>query len=360
MKKLSAFLTALVLCLTLAACGGVSDEPDDTAQSASSKAQTEKTEESTDDESVSESSEAESSEAESSSEDAEESTAEGTADSISDSQADTEGSDAPIDEQTLTDRFYAYFEAIETNDEEAFSEAIGFDVYLDSVKQLLPDEEDAADPALVGQLLDGYIEVYSQTDIEPNGALKNIKWEKVEPDQDEEALQIEYYDCFFSVNDSISGEDIPFNASAMELDGEYFILFQPGEASSLGSYVEKSKITAANINAKTVYISVMEFVTEEEVNGGDVEALASEICGEIDMKNINALSGRIKDIGEMLTEWTGYEGYVYIMLDETADDVYHSIYVQYRDDENSAVGQYPEPVNSVDDPAVWGEIKRRD
>ena len=371
MKKLLAALLCLSLAFTAVGCGGVDAEGggNDDADESSTRQTSAADLNSSDSDGQSDSSQAEDSTAEDST--ADESTAESTADDSTDD-GKTDGADAPIDEQTLTDRFYAQLEAVENNDIEAFSEAFGADAYRELAKSSFLGDSEVSDSfgenvdaaldetmaELMQQMLDGYSEMYEQLDVQLSGPLKNIEWKSLD-EADASLLgtgmPAQAYLCYFSVHDDISDTDMPYNLTAIGGSGGYVFIFTPGEYSPAEQYADKTKLVRANSNAKTVYTCVIEFITEEEINGGDGNALADEITGEIDLTNINALSGRIKDVGEMLTERTGFEGQVYIICDRSDGDDGYGIYIQYRNDENSVIGQYPDLVPDNSCTAVWGK-----
>lgn len=370
MKKLLAALLCLSLALTAVGCGGVDDESGGAEQGDTQQTSAEDLN-SSDGDSTSDNSLSDNSQSDSSQTD--ESTADSTADdSTDDGKTDGAAADAPIDEQTLTDRFYAQLEAVENNDIEAFSEAFGADAYRELAKSSFLGDSEVSDSfgenvdaaldetmaELMQQMLDGYSEMYEQLDVQLSGPLKNIEWKSL--DEEDASLlgtgmPAQAYLCYFSVHDDISDTDMPYNLTVIGGSGEYVLIFTSGEYSPAEQYADKTKLVRANSNAKTVYTCVIEFITEEEINGGDGSALADEITGEIDLTNINALSGRIKDVGEMLTERTGFEGQVYIICDRSDGDDGYGIYIQYRNDENSVIGQYPDLVPDNNCTAVWGK-----
>ncbi len=378
MKKLLAALLCLSLALTAVGCGGVDDESGgaeqgDTQQTSAEDLNSSDGDSTSDnllsDNSLSDNSQSDSSQSDSSQTD--ESTADSTADDSTDD-GKTDGADAPIDEQTLTDRFYAQIEAVKNNDLEAFSEAFGADAYRELAKSSFLGDSEVSDSfgenvdaaldetmaELMQQMLDGYSEMYEQLDVQLSGPLKNIEWKSLD-EADASLLGTDMPAqaclCYFSVHDDISDTDMPYNLTAIGGSGGYVLIFTPGEYSPAEQYADKTKLVRANSNAKTVYTCVIEFITEEEANGRDGNALADEITGEIDLTNINALSGRIKDVGEMLTERTGFEGQVYIICDRSDGDDGYGIYIQYRNDENSVIGQYPDLVPDNSCTAVWGK-----
>lgn len=120
---------------------------------------------------------------------------------------------------------------------------------------------------------------------------------------------------------------------------------------SMLNYVKKSRLKAANTNAKTAYNAVSEFIIEQAAVKGmsQSDALAEYMAQPIDCTQVE--SGAT-DAREEVRSFLAQNGITAgkVWVDGVEINSNDSYYVQWTGDENptadeSIVGQYPDPVS---------------
>ena len=120
---------------------------------------------------------------------------------------------------------------------------------------------------------------------------------------------------------------------------------------SLIGYVRKSRLKTANVNAKTVYNAIAEYVVDEDTKGNPIDW--SKVAGTYSGKETTiGLDDTIAEKVHAVLEPNGNEAgetYIDIHMFGTTE----GFYTHWRKREDSLIGQYPEAIQFTDDSVEW-------